>query len=147
MLLIETREQAPFNENVSAEWMRRERIPLDYHNKKLKLQFTSLSAYCKLHDIKRQSRFFHYGKDEFPFQHGLHGCDSFPTLIDPFRGPNVKLGVMAEKRGRHRVWRAYFPGKMMSSSIAGTRCSMELQMLWKSRQRCGMCWSSHQRFR
>lgn len=39
------KEQASFKEEVSSEWMRNEKISMDYRHKKLELQLRSLSAY------------------------------------------------------------------------------------------------------
>lgn len=36
-----TREEAPLDKNVPSEWMRYDKIPRDYHNKKQKPQFRS----------------------------------------------------------------------------------------------------------
>lgn len=40
-------KKAPFEEQVLSERMRNERVPVDYHDKKLELHFTSLSAYLQ----------------------------------------------------------------------------------------------------
>lgn len=41
----EITEQAPFEEKVLSERMRNKEIPMEYHDKKVKLQHTSVSAY------------------------------------------------------------------------------------------------------
>lgn len=47
MLPSGVKEQAPFEENALSEWMRNERISLDYRDKTPKLQRTFVSAYLQ----------------------------------------------------------------------------------------------------
>lgn len=44
MLLGEAKQKASFEENVFSKWLKNEKIPEDYSEKELELQFKSVSA-------------------------------------------------------------------------------------------------------
>lgn len=110
MVLNGTKEPVPFDENVSSKWIRNESIPVDYRNKNLELQFTSVLTYFKAY-IKARANFasMRFTSADVRYLKSV-SCilSSFSELCSLLsKAQNSKPALFADEKKRKGMWRAY----------------------------------------
>lgn len=88
ILPIKAEEQALFDENVSSEWMKSKRIPVDYSDKILELQFTAVSAFLQVYILPKNfvRVCFYCSGRQVLWQRSLHGFNCFRASFAPHEG-------------------------------------------------------------
>lgn len=79
MLPSRNRKPAPLDKTFPSKWMIGKKLSIDYRDKKLRLQFTSVWVKLKLWMIRNDHgvSVSHYGRCKVPSQPGLHGGHYF----------------------------------------------------------------------
>lgn len=108
------KEKAALDENVWSEWMKNDRITMDYRDEKLEPQFMSMSAYLQA-SMKpkdhRASVFFTAA--DVKYARSVVFMVATPSELHEFfsRAQNLKLAAVAEENSKHGIWRAYLAEK------------------------------------
>lgn len=94
--------------------MRNERIPMDYHDKKLELQATTVSAYLQEYMIPKDqcaSLFFTAADAKFVRSVVFIVATLFDLRALLLEAQILELAATAEKDSRQSIWKSYYTGK------------------------------------
>lgn len=111
---------------------------MNYQDKKLKLQLTSESAYLQACVVPTE----HHARVLSTAADAKFACRVVRIVANLFQLRSILLKVSisdldarAEKKSSQGIGRKISMRKELNCSIADKRCSMDLWILWKSRQR------------